>query len=682
MKFSRTLGNLGRLIILFSALYLFGLAVHCKAGHLNDEEAAHIAAIEKDSNNKGAQKEKPGITADEVKKLDAALFANDTKVASIAAALPQSTKIQAIVTEYSLSRNQPDKALSSANLALLDAKPAGDPILTADILTLRGRANYQKADYQSSLDDAQAALKFNPQNRAALELAKYSESGLRSQGNKDLSSQYASQRKALEERLSNLQNPSLSHTPKEWADRCQKNPTTVCEEVRLAHEARNKSDLNQSLKHAENAVNADAADPMARFERGLTRALLKDNNGAVIDITQAITLGWTDDKLFLMRAKLLLNNGQGRAALADADAAVALSPNDPTGYLYRALAKKQAKGFEGAKYSYQEILDDFKHAADLGPGTEAEQMYRLWGPMLEKNITTAAAAPQQIPRTRKPPFALAIGIAIFIIGGAALILWPRTASDFIDNRYQMTGKLGQGGMGEVFQAKDLKLERDVAVKVPSQADDSIEAEAKTLMNMGAHAHIVQFYDVVRENGRIYLIMELVAGKTLEGLRLPPPEALRVAGEVAQALQFAHKKNVIHRDIKPSNIMLEDAGGAVKVMDFGIARATKDAYLKTTGTMCGTTLYMAPEQLVSGHVGAQSDLYSLALTLYELLTGQLPFRGDGQLDLKLKGVYLPASQLVQSLPASLDAFFAKALHPEPAQRFKSAEEFHAGLRQAV
>ena len=254
---------------------------------------------------------------------------------------------------------------------------------------------------------------------------------------------------------------------------------------------------------------------------------------------------------------------------------------------------------------------------------------------------------------------------------------PKTVAGNLD----VLGLLGSGAMGEVYEAVDTSLNRRAALKrlSPSVMSDpaaleSILREAR-LMAALKHPNLVAIYSVEKEAGQVFLVLEFVDGMSLQRrldaeTRLPWPEALRIARGVGAALDYAHERRVIHRDLKPSNVMLSKKG-EVKVMDFGIAhQAAKSVSRLTRAPAWGTPAYMAPEQELGG-VSAAVDLYSLAVCLYEMLTGELPFKGPNFLAQKRESLWTPPSRLVGGLPAGVDGVFAAALAPEPSRRFKDA-----------
>jgi serine/threonine-protein kinase len=264
-------------------------------------------------------------------------------------------------------------------------------------------------------------------------------------------------------------------------------------------------------------------------------------------------------------------------------------------------------------------------------------------------------------------------------------------------RYELGAELGYGGMAEVFQARDTRLGRDVAVKV-LRADlardpsflQRFQREAQAAANLN-HANIVGVYDTGEQDGVPYIVMELVAGRTLRDViaedgRLLPRRALEIVGEICAALDYSHRQGIVHRDIKPANVMLTPTGD-VKVMDFGIARAASasSATMTQTAQILGTAQYLSPEQARGEHVDGRSDIYSTGCLLYELLTGVPPFQGESAVAVAYQHVRedpLPPSQIDPELPASLDAVVLKAMAKNPANRYRSAADFKSDVDRAA
>ncbi len=268
-----------------------------------------------------------------------------------------------------------------------------------------------------------------------------------------------------------------------------------------------------------------------------------------------------------------------------------------------------------------------------------------------------------------------------------------TGPRLLGGRYEVAESIGLGGMAEVFRARDVRLGRDVAVKV-LRADLAREAsfqarfrrEAQSAASLAA-PNIVSVYDTGEDDGVPYIVMERVTGRTLRDIlttegRLLPQRALEVVADILTALDSAHAAGIVHRDIKPANVMLTTAG-EIKVMDFGIARAVADASstMTQTAAVIGTAAYLSPEQARGEHVDARSDIYSTGCLLYELVTGGPPFTGDSPVAVAYQHVRedpVPPSDYDASLPADVDAVILKAMAKSPAARYQSATEMREDL----
>ncbi len=263
----------------------------------------------------------------------------------------------------------------------------------------------------------------------------------------------------------------------------------------------------------------------------------------------------------------------------------------------------------------------------------------------------------------------------------------------LEGRYRVTRTLGVGGMGAVFLAEDLTLEREVAIKVlpPSLADDPsvvirFEREAKTAARLD-HTNIIPIYRVESEGGLHYFVMKYVAGRPLEDVlganrQLPVDETVRILAEAGAALEHAHRKGVVHRDIKPANIML-DQDDRVLLADFGIAKAVQEsAELTNAGMTVGTPYYMSPEQALGKAVDGRSDQYSLAVVGYRMLTGAPLFDGDTQVAIIYKHIQDPpprVSGIRPDVPPGIEATIERALSKNPEARFPSMDAFVRGLQ---
>jgi beta-lactam-binding protein with PASTA domain/tRNA A-37 threonylcarbamoyl transferase component Bud32 len=276
-----------------------------------------------------------------------------------------------------------------------------------------------------------------------------------------------------------------------------------------------------------------------------------------------------------------------------------------------------------------------------------------------------------------------------------------TQPRLLGGRYELDGIVGRGGMAEVFRARDIRLDRIVAVKTlrddlardqTFQARFRREAQSAASLN---HPSIVAVYDtgedMVGPTPVPYIVMEYVDGRTLRDLlredrRLLPERAMEITDGVLRALDYSHRNGIVHRDIKPGNVMLTRSSD-VKVMDFGIARAVSDsqATMTQTAQVIGTAQYLSPEQARGERVDARSDLYSAGCLLYELLTGRPPFTGDSPVAIAYQHVRedpVPPSRIDPEIPGWADAIVLKAMAKDPADRYQSAGEMHQDIQRAL
>ncbi len=267
---------------------------------------------------------------------------------------------------------------------------------------------------------------------------------------------------------------------------------------------------------------------------------------------------------------------------------------------------------------------------------------------------------------------------------------PRADDNFAPG-YKIKRLIATGGMGSVYEAEDLTLHRKVAIKrLRSELrgeegeKDRFLKEARIVAGL-RHPNIIEIHTVVDGGEDLYLVFEYVDGRTLDDVirakgGLEIQVCRKILRQIASALAFAHERKVLHRDLKPANVMLSHAG-VIKVMDFGIARQAQETLSRLSPAQAyGTLSYMSPEQ----HLGEEkrpADIYAVGITLYEMLSGMLPFAGPDSLLLKERLEYRPISQLVPALGTAADAFFNRAIAPKPAERFQTVTELLAAFEEA-
>ena len=266
---------------------------------------------------------------------------------------------------------------------------------------------------------------------------------------------------------------------------------------------------------------------------------------------------------------------------------------------------------------------------------------------------------------------------------------------YIGSRYEIIEKIGNGGMAVVYKAKCHVLNRYVAVKVLKEEFTTDEefirrfnVEAQSAAGL-THPNIVSVYDVGHEDGIYYIVMELIQGKTLKQIiqedgALPWKWSINIVTQMASALEAAHKNNIIHRDIKPHNIIITEDGVA-KVTDFGIAKAVSNSTITAFGTTIGSVHYFSPEHAKGGFTDAKSDIYSLGVVMYEMLTARVPFDADTPVSIALKHMQekpIDATKLNPSIPFAVNQIIVKAMQKEPSARYLSATEMLKDLSMAL
>lgn len=265
----------------------------------------------------------------------------------------------------------------------------------------------------------------------------------------------------------------------------------------------------------------------------------------------------------------------------------------------------------------------------------------------------------------------------------------------INDRYEIIKTIGEGGMANVYLAHDTILDRKVAIKVlrGDLSNDEkfirrFKREALSVSNL-SHPNIVEVYDVGEEDGNYYIVMEYIEGKTLKQLlqkrgALTLTEVIDIMSQLTDGLAHAHEAYIIHRDIKPQNIMIED-NGRIKITDFGIAMALNSTQLTQTNSVMGSVHYLPPEQANGKGATVKSDIYSLGILMYELLTGSVPFKGDTAVEIALKHMKekIPSVRKQNpTIPQSVENIILKATAKNPKNRYDSVREMHADLETAL
>lgn len=263
----------------------------------------------------------------------------------------------------------------------------------------------------------------------------------------------------------------------------------------------------------------------------------------------------------------------------------------------------------------------------------------------------------------------------------------------LGDRYELQEKIGEGGMSLVYKARDKKLNRFVAVKIlkhefinNEDIVDKFKKEATAIANLN-DPYIVNVLDVGSQEEYNYIVMEYVKGKTLKEFirekgRIPYDLALNFSTQIAKALDCAHKNNIIHRDIKPQNILVTEEG-SLKVTDFGIAKSTNSSTITNTSNVIGSAHYFSPEQAKGNYIDSRTDLYSLGVVIYEMVTGRVPFDADSPVSVALKHIQeevVPPKNINSAVPESLNKLILKAMEKEQIKRYQSAKEMIIDLEK--
>ncbi|MBI5211510.1 MAG: protein kinase [Elusimicrobia bacterium] len=659
--------------------------------------------------------EPAGMTADQARReIEASpagtgLASRRARVEALAAGFPENPEVQTSAARFSLQDGDAGLALARAEraMALLDARESrADASALVRALYARSLGGFLLGDHPRANRDAQRLLRLDPGNRGAFELERFTRGRPKDDARPGApASETVSRAFALERADAPLD-------PRQWMARQKKSPTRAGKLALQALQDLRNGDWAQALKLADAAVQADPADPMARFQRGWLRGRLKDHDGAAADLSRAIAGGWQEEALFVQRADALLKAGRHREALADADRAVALDPKNAPAYFLRAMAEL------GLGHNGLAVLADLEAAARIKPDPYATFFEKAKD---ERRSPWAGAVHEPARRSAGPlpgrgwaglaSYVSALGAGIILLVSAILLLlavavWLRVLrpripvagrraspsgrpgrtprvkeGDVLGGHYRLGKVLGKGATGVVYDAWDLDLDRRMAVKLLcGKPLDDLGGRDRALLEARAaaklkHPNIAAIHQVLELDGGVGLVFEFLDGRALDALLaespgqgLPLSQALPLIKQVCDALGFAHARRAFHRGLRPSDIVVHD--GVAKVTGFGPAGAAADAP------------DYAPPQPQLGPAGKKADLYSLGVCAYEMLAGARPFSGEqGRQDKRLGRVRGLAASGV-AVPPGVDAFFKKALSPDPESGFHSAAEFYAALSASV
>jgi len=471
-------------------------------------------------------------------------------------------------------------------------------------------------------------------------------------------------------------------------------------------------DYEGAIKYANLAIEKNPNNLEAYLERANSYNFLGKYDEAIRDTTFVINKEPSNIHALNMRAWSLYKKGLLDEANRDTTKALEIKPDFADAMFNRALSyEKQGR--------YTDMINDLKQAAELSPlyrekFHDAVAQYTNRIPNFQRNYINNILNEKKENITGRTTYKNFFILLLFTLSGGLLIglgmlhifsdkktsasriTHPDTISPSVfyegvaTGKYKIIRKIGQGGMGTVYYAIDQTLNREVAVK---KMNDEIKfnqrekqrfiEEARTVA-MLHHPNIIEIYTIFEEDEDIYLVFEYIDGITLDKklgqeIRMPFTEAKEIINEIGKALIYAHNKSIIHRDMKLSNVMISQEGN-IKVMDFGLARIAHETMAKVTNTeIVGSPAYMAPEQ-DNGIALKESDIYSLSICLYEMLTGELPFNGPDYHYQKEKKIFNPLSQVVPGINPEIDSIMSKALEPDPKNRYKSVEDFLSDLNK--
>ncbi len=553
--------------------------------------------------------------------------------------------------------------------------------------TARAAASYGLGNYLQAAEDARRALALDPNDKTAYALMRLSEGRTVAAPqfeNTSLAQSVEREYHGMVQQLNQVE--ALRQTPLE-------HPATKAVR-RLIESAGSKlavKDYHGAIDEADKALALEPDDSDALFYRAAAENLLGRYSDAERDASRGLSIAPSAAFLRDARSWAYIRMGRFADAIADANHSLEIDPKNPYAFANRGHAQE-------GRGDYDAMAADLKAAAGLNSQFEPDyrDSARRHGlnPAPTAHERSEGASLRRIP-ARVRSFGvvflltlaggLLIGFGLMHVGNglrAEREKRPLPPSG-IELRYEIGQAIGQGGMGVVYEARDKRLKRPVAIKMLREefllddaAKKSLVEEAATVAELH-HPSIVDIHAVEQDERGIYLVFERLEGRTLDELIaerkiLPLSEAKRILGPVCAALTYAHAHNVVHRDLKPGNVMLTKDGG-VKVLDFGISRhaAPRDTAATMTQTVVGTPHYMAPEQEY-GVIRRENDVFALGAVLYEMVTGARPY--DGATPAKLAKNYLRPSTRRHDLGPEFDALIDRALEPDPDKRLSTPAEF--------
>ncbi|HOJ87043.1 MAG TPA: protein kinase [Elusimicrobiales bacterium] len=586
-----------------------------------------------------------------------------------------------------------------------------------DAYTMRAEARYSLKDIKGAIEDVKRASEIDPTNETAKLLASFiTKSPSFSKTNFSSIKDSFSDSKA-DPSLAGDVEINVGDSFKSSKDGFVNSNEITADEKKSNYYLKNAmvkaqmEDYSEALRYLNMAIEKNPNNMDAYIERANTYNLIGNYEEAIKDATYVLRNDPGNIHALNIRAWALYKKGDLNQAYDDTNKAIDLKPNYADAMFLRSLIYEKQNRFD-------EMLSDLEKASRLNPNYsskfhDAVASYAYKAPNFMKYYDRNKDV-FKIKKEDTKPFNLRsfIGLLVLTVLGGIFIgvallhaFSPKisthtatashsTQTDVIapnifyegvaTGKYKIIKKIGQGGMGSVYLAMDQTLNREVAVKKMNEDIKMNEREKQRFIEeartvaMLHHPNIIEIYTIFEEKNDIYLVFEYIDGVSLDKkldmeIRMPFYEVKEIVGEIAKALNYAHAKNVIHRDLKLSNVMVSK-DGFVKVMDFGLAKVLREAKARySSSEVVGSPAYMAPEQDLGIFV-KESDLYSLGVCIYEMLSGELPFTGPDYHYQKEKKLYTPLSSVVVGIDQNLDKIISKLLEPKPEDRYHSVGEF--------